>query len=259
MKLKVLALGLGLFLLGGALGFWLSPRPAVRQTAPAKESPRPKKAIADLGDEASQKALRARIRELEAQLKERPEQTNAVAAAQHQDRGWGNPHESFRDRMERLKKDDPARYSEITNNMARWRRQNSERQRARIEFLSSIDTSRMDVAARGVHKSLQDQIANREEIEQRLLDQNLDEAERHELMGKLHESSRQIRALSDVERNNLIEQTAQTLGFEGQDVKDISQTMREIIEATDTGFGGFHGHGGPGRGGHRQNQGGQRK
>jgi len=255
-KVRLLTISLMTFVLGGALGYLIAPRQTVHPSPQVSDSPRPKKAIADHGDEASQKALRARIRELEAKLSAMSlVPTNSVAAAVHQDRGWGGPLDGFRERMERMKKEDPARYSEVTNNMARWRKRSSEHQRARIEFLSSIDTSRMDVAAKGVHKSLQDQIAYREEIEQRLQDQSLDDDERHELMEKLLESNRQIRALNEVERNNLIEQTAQTLGFEGQDVKDISQTMREIIEATDNGFGGHHGRGGHGRGG-RSRQGG---
>lgn len=257
MKARTLIVGFALLVVGGAVGYVVGQR-GTEAPAPVEKRPeRPRAAkIADSGEAASLKALRARVRELEAELAAKAEElkaasamTNAVAVRPGP---WGGDgrREGFRERMERLKTEDPARYSEITNNMAQWRRRSSARQRAKLDFLSSIDTSRMDSAAQTVHRKLQEHIAQREELEQQLQNENLTEAERHELHDQLRENWRQMQAFNGVERKNLIEETARNLGFEGQDVKDISATMKEIIEATEFGFGGgpHHGHGRGGRG-----------
>lgn len=117
-----------------------------------------------------------------------------------------------------------------------------------MEFLTSVDTSRMSSAAKGVHASLQRYATEREEIERQLQDENLTDEERHALFERMHEANRQVMALNGVERQNLIEETAKNLGFEGDDVKDIAATMQEIIRATDNGFGPHGGHGRHGRG-----------
>lgn len=216
----------------------------------------PKKALADDGDKASLKALRARVRELEKLLAAKDAEvaaaTTAVATAERPPADpWGDGRrEGFRERMERLKTEDPARYTEITNNMARWRQRRARQQEERMEFLASVDTSRMSVAAKGVHASLQKYAAEREELERQMQNENLSDDDRHALWEQMHEVNRQVWALNGVERKNLIEETARNLGFEGQDVQDISATMQEIIKATDNGFGGHGGHGGPGRGRH---------
>ena len=43
------------------------------------------------------------------------------------------------------------------------------------------------------------------------------------------------------ERRNLIAETAKELGFKGEDVKTITATIQEVIEATSGGFGGRRG------------------
>lgn len=261
MKTRTLIVGFALLVVGGAVGYGFGHRGTEAPASVEKRPERPKAKITDNGEAASLKALRARVKELEAELAAKAAELKAASAVTNaalvQSGPWGGDgrREGFRDRMERLKTENPARYSEITNNMAQWRRRNSERQQAKLDFLSSVDTSRMDSAARIVHQKLQEHIARREELEQQLQDENLSEDERHALFDQMRENWRQMQAFNGVERKNLIEETARNLGFEGQDVKDISATMREIIEATDGGFGGGphhgrgHGHGRGGRGG----------
>ena len=66
-------------------------------------------------------------------------------------------------------------------------------------------------------------------------------------MGELHSTHHELMRLSGEERNNLFEETARNLGFEGEDAKEISATIQEVIRATDAGWGGHHGgHRGPG-------------
>ena len=238
---------------GAVGGYLLAPRGGEPAAAGETTSYEPKKALADDGDKASLRALRARVRELENLLAAKDAEvaaaSNAVASAERRPADpWGDGRrEGFRERMERLKTEDPARYTEITNNMARWRQRRARQQEERMEFLASVDTSRMSAAAKGVHASLQKYAAEREELERQMQNENLSEDERHALWEQMRELNHQVWKLNGVERKNLIEETARNLGFEGQDVQDISATMQEIIKATDNGFGGHGGRGGPGR------------
>lgn len=211
-------------------------------------------AIADKGTEASLKALRKRVAELEAALAEKAMQveaatSNAVAAARPPEPPRGN----LRERMEAMRKSDPERYAQMTNRFAQWRRSRAEQARTRLEFLSSIDTLRMGAEARKTHEALQDLIARREDLEEQMHDQDLSDEERGKLMHELRSMHGELQRLNGEERQNLIAETARNLGFEGDDVKEITATIREVIEATDGGF-GFRHHGG-GRGGSRPGEG----
>lgn len=240
MQVKSLGLAAGTLIIGVVVGHWLWP---VAGDGPAaSEAPKEKvsKSVPDAGEAASLKALRARIRELERQLAERP--AAAVAPTNRPPEMAGGPfgdgrRMSFRERMEELKKTDPARYANITNHMTQWRLRRSAQQRAKLDYLSSIDTSHMGSGAKKVHDELQDLIARREELEQRLHDDGISEDERHSVMEQLRSTHHQLRSLNEQERGNLITETAKVLGFEGEDAKEISATVKDIIEATDSGFG----------------------
>ena len=209
--------------------------------------------IPDKGAEASNAALRARVAELERLLAEangRAEegQTNAVAeAVPPQPNGW-------RERMERLKADDPARYNETTNRLAEFRRMRNAQANSKLGFLASVDTSRMSAGARANHERLRELIAAQEEIEKRLQDNEMPGEERHALFGEMMRNFGEIGEANRREREELIRQTGEMLGFEGGDASDFEATIREIIDATDNGFGlgpaAFRGHGGPGGRGH---------
>lgn len=239
----VIGYGVGTFLGKSGDGGVVAPDPGYRQ----------KGKIADQGESASVKALRTRIRELERQLAERAgsdddtarTEVAAVPSAE------GERREGFQERMERLQRDDPARYTQITNNMAQWHRRQSERRAKQLEILSSIDTSRMNPEAQQVHADLQEAIARREELDQQLQDPSLSDERRHELWNQMRELGQTTWQLNVRERNNLMTETAKELGFKGQAVRDFNVTMREIIEATDnsSNWPGGHGrHRGPGGG-----------
>ena len=237
-------------LAGVAIGYFVKDEPIAAEEPTVEVVP--KKAVADKGEEASVKALRHRIAELEKLLAERDGKSeiaisNAVAEAVkiHQPVSMrGNP----REWMENLRKNDPERYTQMTNRFANWRRSRAAEARNKIDFLSSIDTSHMSAGARKTHDALQELIASREEIEAQLQNPDLSDEERGKLMRQLRESHGELQRLNGEERKNLIDETARSLGFEGEDAKEISATIREIIETTDSGWGGHHRHGGGPRG-----------
>ena len=236
-------------LAGVAIGYFVKDEPIPVEEPTAEEIA--KKPVADKGDAASVKALRRRIVELEKLLAEKDGKSeiaisNAVAEAVKA-RPPEPPRQNWRERMEEMKKNDPARYTQMTNRFANWRRSRAEQARNKIDFLSSIDTSHMSADARKTHDALQELIARRENIEAQLQDPDLTDEERGKLMRQLWESHGELQRLNGEERKNLIDETARSLGFEGEDAQEISVTIREVIEATDGGWGGRPGgdRGGP--------------
>ena len=236
-------------LAGVAIGYFVKDEPIPADEPKAEE--KAKKHVADKGDEASVKALRRRIAELEKLLAEKDGKSeiaisNAVAEAAKV-RPPEPPRPNWRERMEEMKKNDPERYVQMTNRFANWRRSRAEQARNKIDFLSSIDTSHMSAGAKKTHNALQELIAQREGIEQQLQSPDLTDEERGKLMDELHSTHHELMRLNGEERNNLFEEAARNLGFEGEDAKDISATIQEVIRATDAGWGGHHGgHRGPG-------------
>jgi len=222
-----LAAGFGV---GRALSSQSATGPVEEKTYKAKAK------IADQGESATVAALRTRIAQLEKALAERAAQveearTNAVAEA---GRHRGDPRKFF----EELKVKDPERYAQITNRMAQWQARRAAMARSRMEYLASIDVSHMSAGAKKVHNELQDLLAQREEIERQLQNPDLTDDARRSLFGQLHETRGKLNQLNRQERSNLLSETAKELGFTGNDVKDITSTIQDVIEATSSGHGG---------------------
>ena len=238
-------------LVGVAIGYFVKDEPAA-VAEPTKAEEKVKKPVADKGDEATVKALRHRIAELEKALAEKEERSEtAVASAEPQTRPPDRPQLNWRERMEEMKKNEPERYNEMTNRMAQWRRDQSARNKDRIDFLSSIDMSLMSAGAKKTHQKLQALVTKREEIEDTLHreGEGMDDNLRDELMRELHQTHREMHQLNEEERKNLLEATARSLGFEERDAKEITATIQDVIEATDNGWGGGRRRGGPRGGG----------
>ena len=227
---------------GVAIGYFVKDEPIPAEAPKVEE--KAKKPVADKGDEASVRALRHRIAELEKLLAEKDGKSEIAisnAVAEVVKSRPPAPPQNWRERMEEMKKNDPERYTQMTNRFANWRRSRAEQARNKIDFLSSIDTSHMSAGAKKTHNALQELIARREGIEQQLQSPDLTDEERGKLMGELHSTHHELMRLNGEERNNLFEETARNLGFEGEDAKEITATIQEVIRATDAGWGGHHG------------------
>ena len=235
-------------LVGVAIGYFAGEPATPPSVEKAATTNAPHAKISDAGDAASVRALRLRVAELERLLAEKEAKSevaisNAVAEAV-KNRPPEPPRGNWRERMEEMKKNDPARYTQMTNRWAQWRRSRSEQARNKIDFLSSIDTSHMSARAKKTHDELQELIAKREGIEAQLQQENLSDDERGKLMHELWSTHGELQRLNGEERKNLLAETAHNLGFEGEDAKEISATIQEVIQATDSGWGGGRHHGG---------------
>ena len=136
-----------------------------------------------------------------------------------------------------MKKEEPERYAAMTNRIARDERRRAERTVGKLDFLSSIDTSRMTPEGKAVHAKLQELIARREEFDQRRHSlPDMEESERRRYFEEMRQTDREIRRLSLQERDNLLRQTTDALGFSGGAADEIIETVKEIYEATEGGF-----------------------
>lgn len=245
-------------LAGAAIGFCFAPSAGAPKTAPEKTSPKMVKAESrpDEAAEKEMRILRSRIKELEGMLAKQGIEVEKMKEEETARRDRGPRNWDFRADMERLKKEEPERYAQITNSMAQFRRHRLERAQSKIDFLSSIDTSRMSPAMLKVHSDLQDMIEKREAVEEKMRGfMDMTEEERREAFQEIGEIDGRIRELNRAERDNLLVQTAEALGFQGDDAAEIIDTVKSIYEATDSGW-GFGGPGGPGRRGGRGGRGG---
>ena len=244
---------------GAALGYFAhgalaaSDRPA--PVAPVAES---KPAAERRGDDVELKALRQQVKALQARLAAQAETTQVVAAVEEprQERG---PRMDWRERVEQWKKENPEEFARMEKRRQEFMQRRAERARSRLDFLASIDTSKMTAEEKATHEKLRGLLAKREELEGQMGQMlELSDDERNQLFSDLHETHREINELNRQEREALFRQMAGELGVEGEDASLISATISEIISATDGGFGG-PGPGGPGGpGGGRGGRGGRR-
>ena len=193
------------------------------------------------------KALRKRVAELEKLLaKSGSAVSNAVAEAARiapEGRDRRDPR-TWMENLRRMKTEDPERYAQMTNRFARWRRGRAERAQSAMEFLSSIDVSHMDAKAQDTHNALQELIVRRDALDAELQREDLTDSRRTEIFRELRETHGEMMRLNGEERRNLIRETAKSLGFGDEDADAITETIREVIHATDGGFGGGR-RGGP--------------
>lgn len=210
--------------------------------------------IENLGEDATINALRERIKSLELALdvqmqasqEEKPKEERVRGNRRDRgERGNFNP----REMMENLKKEDPERYAQITNNMERWRVRREAERTNRLDFLKSIDTSAMSAGTRSTHQSLLANTDKIAELEALIRDENATDEERRNYFEQLRECMDTQRQLNNQERENLIEHISMEVGMSAEDAAEFSMTIKEIMEATEAGGGrGPRGFGGPGGG-----------
>lgn len=254
MNIKTIGSTVVALCVGAALGYVI-PKNTAPTTAVEEEDFLPKGMIENLGENATIDALRERIKSLELALEmqvassneEKPREErvrgNRRERGERGARGDFNP----REMMENLKKEDPERYAQMTNNFERWRVRREAERTNRLDFLKSIDTSTMSAGTRSTHEKLLANTDKIAEVEAMLRDENTTDEERRELFGQIRELYDNQRQLNQAERDNLIEQISREVGMSAEDAAEFGATINEILQATEaTGGRGPGGPGGPG-------------
>ena len=229
-------------LAGAAIGYCVAPREPLAAAPAETDQVKASAPIPDGGAEASIKVLRERIKSLERELSSLRSADNAAAAEPEQVEsgrdetrveGPAQGRERFRAEMERLKQEEPERYRQIVQRMEGFRKMREERQKAKLDFLSSVDVSGMGSEAKKVHEGLKELIARRREVETEFADENLADERREELMGEMREIDRAMRAFNAAERTNLLGEVAKAVGLEGAAATELVESVKDIVEATE--------------------------
>ena len=233
---------------GVLLGYFGHPAPAIQEQTASPVDKRVKKSKAQT-DEAALNRLRLRIQELEKQLAEKtssesktPEAEEEVKNPPRSERHGPPSFEDMRAHMEEIKKNDPERYTQMTNHFAQMRQHRLEHAQNRLDILGSVDVTRLNPKQREIHESFQDAIARREELREQMIPENmakLSEEERKKAWEEMRRVDNQMHNLAQQERDILLNKAARDMGVKGEALKDSVETIKAIFEATQT-------RGGPG-------------
>jgi hypothetical protein len=153
--------------------------------------------------------------------------------------------ESWEERIERMKKEEPERYAEMQKRREEFKTRMEERKQSKRTFYNSINTANMNPEQRETHERLVALNERVNEIGELMMSGQVEN--RRELYEEMHKSVDEMRELNDLERVYLLEQTANAAGYEGDDAALFTEHIESIIENTTMRFPGGRGRGGRGR------------
>ena len=155
MNMKLVAVAAASLAAGAAIGWFAKPSSIPVPSASHGELKTKK--IAEPQTMNSEKALRARIKELELALARKNSPAKTVSAKTSEVKtesrlgeGGRDFGKRMREEIERMKKEEPERYAAMTNNIAMADRRRAERTMGKLGFLSSIDTGPMTQEGKAV-------------------------------------------------------------------------------------------------------------
>ena len=185
---------------------------------------------------ADAETLRARVRELEKLLDEREASIAKLSAdtsrpkdappAEEPPREQ-RPRESYRERMERMKTEEPERYAEMQKRQEEFRNRMRAANEERDNYLSSVDTSRMTAEQKAGHERLLAALKMRDSLGDRMRpdsDNPLTDEERQEFFN----SMREIGPLMEQERRYLLEETGRAYGEDGATFAEYIQDLMDF-------------------------------
>ena len=258
-KRAILISAVPALLCGALLGYFIHPATSLPQAPEGKVEQPAKKTARPATDDAALNRLRKRIQDLERQLAEKnsvPVKEEAVEtpppppqpAAQGERRGPPTP-EEMRAHMEEIKKNDPERYTRMTNHFANMRTHQLERAQNKLDILASVDVNRLNPKQRQIHEQYQDLIAQQEEIRNTAFapdDGSVTDEQRMAAHQQMREIGQKLHNVAQQEREILLNQTARSFGVKGEASRELVETVKAVYQATESwgGFGRGRGHGG---------------
>ena len=122
-------------------------------------------------------------------------------------------------------------FSQVTNSFAQLRTRIAKRAKGRQEYLASIDVSGMSDSERANHSRFMELMAKREAIAAKMWNGIPDLGSIQELA----QISIEMESSAKEERSTLARQMARELGYSGDDVEVIHDTIRDIYDCTNAG------------------------
>jgi len=221
------------------------PEPTDTVLHPVVQSPTTTRTVM-VKDEAAEReamALRQRVAELERALAERDtERAQEPATPPPEARAERPPRQSFSDRLEQMKKDDPAQYAETMKRRDEFRQSMEQRAKDRAEFIAAVDTKNMDDVQKENHTKLVETVAFVNELMAQMNQPGVEHTpEMHQQMG---EAMTSLGDLYAAERSYLLEETGRAVGYQGSQATEFAAQVQAIIDNT-TMPRGRGGRGGP--------------
>ena len=122
-------------------------------------------------------------------------------------------------------------FSQVTNAMTQLRARLAEKAKGRMDYLASIDTSEMTDDERANHERFLSLMEKREAAASKMKGGIPDAA----TIQKMVELEVQMAPVAKKERSALVRQVARELGYQGDDVNVIGETMDTIFDCTGSG------------------------
>jgi hypothetical protein len=226
------------FMAGTAIG-WIAKSSVEKDESSGRETPRTRARQKIANSETRVKTVTTVV-------------TNTVNSAPTETANEKNTRQSgfngFMADLERMKTEDPEKYSSMTNRIAQFRKNMIQRAESKLETLAAVDTAGWSKNQIATHEKYQELIARREELMEIVrLDSDATQQERTAAFAELRELGSEIRKASEKERNLLLDKTFRELGYNGSDAAEIRETVKTIYSTTEE-WGGFgrHGRRGPG-------------
>ena len=182
-------------------------------------------------ERAVSEALRLRVAELEKALAAR----EAAAPLQETKPSEKAPEErparqSFTERLEQMKKDNPEQYAEEVKRREEFRQNMEQRAQDRAEFIAAVDTRNMNDEQRENHTKLLATVARANELMAQMGQPGVERTpEMRQEMGEVMSS---LGDLYSTERRYLLEETARTVGYDGSQVSEFADQMQAIVDNT---------------------------
>lgn len=136
--------------------------------------------------------------------------------------------ESFAERMERMRQENPEEYAEMQRRREEFRQQMEQRALDRNEFLAAVDVKNMSAGQRENHEKLLETLAHANSLMEKM---GSGEGGR-ELWREMAETGALLNELYREERRYLFEETARSMGYQGNDSEAFADHLQAIIENT---------------------------
>jgi len=185
-----------------------------------------------LKDDSDAAALRKKVAELEksladrdaaiAKLSQKPKEGQAQAERPQR--------QSFSDRMEQLKKDNPEQYAEMQKRREDFRQTMEQKAQDRADFIAAVDTKNMNDAQKENHAKLLETVAHVNELMAQMSQPGVERTP--EMRTEMGEAVGALGDLYSQERRFLLEETGRSVGYQDSQASEFADQMQSIIDNT---------------------------
>ena len=137
--------------------------------------------------------------------------------------------ESFQDRMNRMKEEDPDRYEEMVKSRTERKEQMRYNQANRLALYMDMDTSSMTPEELVNHNLLVDKLT---EVWEKTAEYDPTQPPTRETMHEMFSTLREVNDLMEQERGVMLRQLGKEVGLSGSEAEDFAAYTESIISAT---------------------------